>query len=193
MLENTMVSGINTPLCVLSHVQLFVTPWIVALQAPLSMAFSRQEYQCSPFQLLSRVWLFSTPWTAAGQASLSIINSRSLLKLMSIESVMPSNHLILCHPLLLVPSILCSIRGFSNELVLWIRWPKCWSFSFSISRFNEYSGLVSFRIDWLDLWLDLWFPLGWTGWISLQSKGHSRVFSNTTVEKHKFSSAQLSL
>ena len=150
MLENTMVSGINTPLCVLSHVQLFVTPWIVALQAPLSMAFSRQEYQCSPFQLLSRVWLFSTPWTAAGQASLSIINSRSLLKLMSIESVMPSNHLILCHPLLLLPSILCSIRGFSNELVLWIRWPKCWSFSFSISPSNGYSGLISFKTGCFD-------------------------------------------
>ena len=93
----------------------------------------------------------STPWTAARQASLSITNSRSLLKLMSIESVMPSNHLILCLPLLLPPSILPSIRGFSNESVLHLRWPKYWSFSFSISPSNEYSGLISFRMDWLDL------------------------------------------
>ena len=94
---------------------------------------------------------FATPWTAAHQASLSIINSLSLLKLMSIKSVMPSNHLILCHPLLLLPSIFPSIRAFSNESVLHIRWPKNWSFSFSISSSNEYSGLISFRIDWLDL------------------------------------------
>ena len=92
-----------------------------------------------------------TPWTAARQASLSITNSRSLLKLMSIELVMPSNHLILCLPLLLPPSIFPSIRFFFNESVLCIRWPKCWSFSFSISPSNEYSGLISFRIDWLDL------------------------------------------
>ena len=92
-----------------------------------------------------------TPWTAARQASLSITNSQSLLKLMSIESVMPSNHLILCYPLLLPPSIFPSIGVFSNELVLCIRWPKYWSFSFSISPSNEYSGLISFRIDWLDL------------------------------------------
>ena len=92
----------------------------------------------------------ATPWTAARQASLSITNSRSLLKLMSIESVMPSNHLILCHALLL-PSIFSSIRGFSNKPVLCIRWPKYWSFSFNISPFNEYSGLISFRIDWFDL------------------------------------------
>ena len=92
-----------------------------------------------------------TPWTAGCQASLSNTNSRSLLKLMSIESVRPSNHLILCHPLLLSPSIFSSIRVFSNESVLHIRWPKYWSFSFSISPFNEYSGLISFRMDWLDL------------------------------------------
>ena len=92
-----------------------------------------------------------TPWTAARQASLSITNPRSLLKLMSIESVMPSNHLILCHPLLLPPSIFPSIRVFSNESVLHIRWPKYWSFSFSISPSNEFSELISFRIDWLDL------------------------------------------
>ena len=96
-------------------------------------------------QLLSCVRLFTTPWTAAFKASLSFTNSRNLLKLMSIESVMPSNHLILCHPLLLPPSILPSIRVFSNETVLHIRWPKYWSFSFSISP--EYSGLISFRID----------------------------------------------
>ena len=106
----------------------------------------------SSVQSLSRVRLFVTPWTAACQASLSITNSQSLLKLMSIESVMPSNHLIFCHPLLLPPSIFPSIRVFSNESVLLhIRWPKYWSFSFSISPSNEYSGLISFRMDWLDL------------------------------------------
>ena len=107
--------------------------------------------QFSSVQLLSHVRLFATPWTAARQASLSITNSRSLLKLKSIESVMPSNHLILCHPLLLLPSIFPSIRVFSNETVLHIRWPKYWSFSFSISPFNEYSGLIPFRINWFDL------------------------------------------
>ena len=102
------------------------------------------------FQSLSRVWLFATPWTTAHQASLSFTIPQSLLKLMPIESVMPSNHLILCHPLLLLPSIFPSIRVFSNELALHIRWPKYWSFSFSISPSNEYSGLISFRMD-LDL------------------------------------------
>ena len=105
----------------------------------------------SSVQSLGSVWLFPTPWTAARQASLSITNSRSLLKLMSIESMMPSNHLILCHPLLLLPSIFPSIRVFSNESLLCIRWPKYWSFSFSMSPSNEYSGLISFRMDWLDL------------------------------------------
>ena len=105
----------------------------------------------SSVKSLSPVWLFSTQWTAALQASLSITNSQSLLKLMSIESVMPSNHLILCRPLLLLPSIFPSIRVFSNESVHHIRWPKYWSFSFSISLSNEYSGLISFRMDWLDL------------------------------------------
>ena len=100
---------------------------------------------------LSRVRLLATPWTAARQASLSITISRSLLKLVSIESVMPSNHLILCHPLLLLPLIFPSMRVFSNKSVLHIRWPKYWSFSFSISPSNEYSGLISFRMDWLDL------------------------------------------
>ena len=105
----------------------------------------------SSVQSLSRIHLFVTPWTAAGQAALSITNSQSLLKLMSIESVMPSNHLILCRPLLLPPSILPSIRVFSSESVLCIRWQKYWSFSFIISPSNEYSGLISFRMDWLDL------------------------------------------
>ena len=102
-------------------------------------------------QPLSHVRLFATPWTAAFQASLSITSSRSLLKLMSIESVMPSNHFILCRPLLLPPSVFPSIRVFSNESVLHIRWPKYWSLSFSISPSNEYSGLISCRIDWFDL------------------------------------------
>ena len=101
-------------------------------------------------QLLSCVRLFATPWTAAHQASLSITNSQSSLKLMYFESVMPFNHLILCHPLLLLPSIFPSIRVFSNGSVLCIRWPKYWSFSFSISPSNEYSGLISFRMDLLD-------------------------------------------
>ena len=122
----------------------------------------------SSVQSLSRVWLFATPWTAAHQASLSITNSRSLLKLMSIESVMPSNHLILCYPLLLPPSIFPSVRVFSSESVLCIRWPEYWSFSFSISPSSGYSGLIS---------------LGWTGWISLQSKGLSRVFSQYCSSK----------
>ena len=105
----------------------------------------------SSVPLLSRVWLFATPWIAARQASLSITNSRSLLKLMPIESVMPSNHLILCHPLLLLPSIFPSIRVFSNESALHIRWSKYWSFISSISPSNEHPGLISFRMDWLDL------------------------------------------
>ena len=102
-------------------------------------------------QLFSRIRLFATPWTAALQAPLTITKSWSLLKLMSIASVMPANHLILCHPLLLLPSIFPSIRVFSNESVLCIRWPKYWTFSFSISPSNEYSGLISFKMDWVDL------------------------------------------
>ena len=105
----------------------------------------------SSVQSFSRVQLFATPWTAAHQPSLSITNSWSLLELMSTESVTPSNHLILCHPLLLLPSIFPSIRVFPNESVLQIRWPKYWSFSFNISPSNEYSGLISFRMDWLEL------------------------------------------
>ena len=108
-------------------------------------------FQFSSVQSLSHVRLFVIPWTVAHQASLSITNSQSLPKLMSIESRMPSNHLILCHPLLLQPSIFPSIRAFSNESVLRIRWPKYWSFSFNISPSNEHSGLIPFRMDWLDL------------------------------------------
>ena len=148
------------------------------------MTWSRKEFKtalCTQFssvQSLRHVRLFRTPWTAACQVSLPITNSQSLLKLMSIESVMPSNHLILCRPLLLLPSVFPSIRVFSSESVLHIRWPKYWSFSFSISPSND---------------IQDWFPLGWTGWISLQSKGLSRVFSSTTVQKHQFFGTQLSL
>ena len=141
-----------------------------------------QRYQgnisCKSSSVSQLYWLFAATWTAACQASLSITNSRSSLKLMSTESVMPSNHLILCHPLLLPPSVIPSMSVFPKKSVLYIRWPKYWSFIFSISPSSEYSGLMSFRMN---------------GWISLQSKGLSRVFSNTTVQKHQFFSAQLSL
>ena len=142
---------------------------------PTSPAFSSVQF--SSVQLLSRVWLFVTPWTVARQASLSITNSQSLLKLMSITLAMPSNRLILCHPLLLLPSIFRRIRVFFNESLRPIRWPKYWSFIFSISPSDEYSGPISFRMDWLDL----------------QSKALSRVFSNTAVQKHQFLCTQLSL
>ena len=132
----------------------------------------------SSVQSLSRVRLLATPWITARQASLSITNSRSLLRLTSIESVMPSSHLILCHPLLLLLPLPPSIRVFSNESTLRMRWPKYWSFSFSIIPSKESQG---------------WSPSEWTGWISLQSKGLSGVFSNTTVQKHQFFSTQLSL
>ena len=132
----------------------------------------------SSVQSFSLVWLFATEWTAARQASLSITNSRSLLKLISIELVMPSNCLILFQPLLLLPSIFPSTRVFSNESALCIKWPEYRSFSFNNSPSKEYSGLIYFRLDWLDL---------------LQCKGLSRVFSNTTVQRHQFFSAQLSL
>ena len=132
-----------------SHSAMSNSLWPHGLQhaRPLSFIFSLSQ----SVLLLSHVQLFATPWTTAHQASLSITNSQSSCKLMSIESVMPSNHLILCHPLLLLPSIFPSIRVFSNELVLRIRWPKYWSFSFSISPSNEHPGLISFRIDWFDL------------------------------------------
>ena len=122
-------------------------PSLSKAQSPLYAPY----WPPSSVQPLRRVRLFATPWTAARQASLSITNSQSLLKLMSIESVMPSNHLILYHPLLLPPSVFPSIRVFSKESALCIRWPKYWSFSFSISPSNEYSGLISFRVERLDL------------------------------------------
>ena len=118
---------------------------------PFAATWVNSKFVISSVQLLSCLWLFVTPWTAAHQASLSITNSRSLLKLTAIESMMPSNHVILCRPLLLLPSIFPSIRVFSNESVLCIRWPNYCSLSFSISPSNEYSGLISFRVDWLDL------------------------------------------
>ena len=136
-------------------------------------AFQR-HVSVSSVQSLSHVQLFVTPWITAHQASLSITNSQSSLKFMSIESVMPSSHLILSRPLLLLPPTPPSIRIFSNETTLRMRWPKYWSFSFSISPMNTQD----------------WSPLEWTGWISLQSKGLSRVFFNTTVQKHQFFSAQ---
>ena len=142
----------------LSYVQLFATPLTVALQAPLSVAFTRQEYWSGlPFPLPEDLLHPGIKLT---------------------ELVMPSNYLILCHPLLLLPSVFPSIRVFSNESVLRIRCLKYWSFSFSISSSNEYSGWISFRMDWLD---------------PLQYKGLSRPFSNTTVQKHQFFGAQLSL
>ena len=152
-----------------------------ALSSEIVFTWSDSKFSSVQFisvQSLSRVQLFATPWTAARQASLSITNSWSPPKPMSIELVMPSNHLILCQPLLLLPSIFPSIRVFSNESVLCIRWPKYWSFRFNISPSNEYLGLIS---------------LGWTAWISLQSKGLSRVFSITTVQKHQFFCTQLYL
>ena len=127
------------------------------------------SYHFSSVQLLSHVWVFATPWIAICQASLSITNSRSPPKPMSIVSVMPSNHLILCHPILLLPSIFPSIRVFSNDSAVCIRWPKYWSFSFNISPSNEYSGLIT---------------LGWTGWISLQS---------SVMQTKKFQMSQLGL
>ena len=130
----------------------------------------RKQMFISSVQLLSCVQLFATPWTGARQASLSITNPPSLRKLTCIELMMSSNHLILCHPLLLLPSIFPSIRVFTNESALCIRWPKFVSASTSVLPVNTQD----------------WFPLGWTGWISLQSKGLSRVFSNTTVQKHQF-------
>ena len=126
----------------------------------------------SSVQSLNCVWLFVIPWIAARQASLSITSSQSLPKLMSIKSMMPSSHLILCHPLLLLPPILPNIRVFSNESALRMMWPKYWSFSFSISPSNEYLGLISFRKS---------IPLELTGFISLQSKGLFRVSSTTSI------------
>ena len=144
----------------------------------LSYLFLIYVTQFSSVQSISRVWLFATPWTTARQASLSITNSQSPLKPMSIKSVIPSNHLILCRPLLLLPSIFPSIRVFSNKLVLCIRW----------SRIG-----VSASASVLPMNIQDWFPLGLTGLISLLSKGFSRVLSSTTVQKHQFFGAQPSL
>ena len=155
----------------------FVTICLSGLQIWNSLLCRERSSQFSSVHLLSHVQLFATPWVAARQAILSITNSRSSLKLMSIESVMPSNHLILCRPLLLLPSIFPSIRVFFNESTLRMRWPKYWSFIFSISPSKEHPGLIS--LEWID-------------WIYLQSKGLSRVFSNITVQKHQFFGTQLS-
>ena len=144
-------------------------------------------YQFSSGQLLSCVQLFATPWTTARQASLSITNSWRLPKLMSIESVIPSNHFILCRPLLLLPSIFPNIKVFSKESS---------HEAFQMSQLftsGSQSNAVSASTSVLPMNTQDWFPLGWTGWISLQSKGLSRVFSNTTVQKHQFFGVQLSL
>ena len=143
--------------------------------------------QFSSVQSLSCVWLFATPWTTARQASLSITNCWSLPRLMSIESVMPSNHLILCCPLLLLPSIFPSIRVFSNVSALRISWPKLWSFSFSVTPSSESSGLISFRVDWLGLLAYLMYPfvcgqvlelLPWLGYHKQSCCEHWHTFSN---------------
>ena len=175
----------------LSRVRPSATPWIAAYQAPPSMGFSRQEYwnevplpspnnivQFSSIQLLSCVWLFATSWTAAHQASLSMTNAQSLLKSMSIELVMPSNHLILCHALLIPPSIFPNIRVFASESALRITWPKYWHCSFSISPSNEHSTLISFRMDDLVL---------------LAVQGTLRSLLQQHSSKHQFCGAQLSL
>ena len=137
----------------------------------------RTLHSFSSVQSFSPVRLFATPWSAARQASLSITNSRSSLRLTPIKSVMPSSHLILCHPLLLLPPIPPSIRVFSNESTLRMRWPKYWSFSFSIIPSKEIPGLISFRMDWLDL---------------LAVQGTLKSLSNTTLQTHQFFGAQLS-
>ena len=154
---------------VIAAMKLKDTPWKESYDQP----------QFSSVQSFSRVQLFATPWTAAHQASLSITNSRSSPKPMSIESVMPSNHLILCHLFFILPSVFPSIRVFSNESTLRRRWPKYSSFSFSISPSNEHPGLISFRMDWLDL-------------LAVQGILKSLLLHHT-VQKHQFFSAQLSL
>ena len=170
-LQHTVVYYVCNSIMYLKCIELYLRNALLLnnINHHMSLQFSSVAQSCP---------LFATPWTAAHQASLFITNSWSLCKLMSTESVMPSKHLIPCHPLLLPLSIFPSIRVFSNESALRIRWPKYWSFSFSNSPSNEHPGLISFRMDWL---------------ISLQSKGLSRVFSNITVQKHQFFSAHLSL
>ena len=155
--------------CTIMHHLMAFSLRDVPIIFPSGIFFSSVQF--SSVRLLSRVQLFVTPWTSAHQASLSIINSRSSLRLTSIESMMPFSHLILCYPRLLLPPIPPSIRVFSNESTLRMRWPKYWSFSFSIIPSKISQG---------------WSPSEWTGWISLQSKGLSRVFSNTTGQKHQF-------
>ena len=160
--------------------------WLIDYWKPLGHVFLFSpllSLTLSPFfqliiQSLRFVWLFETQWTAARQAPCSSLISQNLLKLMSIESVMPSNHLILCHPLLLLPLIFPSIRVFSNESALLIRWPKYWSFSLSISPSNEYSGLTSFKIDWFDL---------------LAVQGTLKSLLQHHIRKHQFFSAKPSL
>ena len=147
---SVLLFEVKTEMATQSGILAWEIPWTEKTGGLQSMGLQNQT-RFSSVQLHSCVPLFATSWTAARQASLSITNSWSLIKLMLIESVMPSNQLILCRPLLLVPSIFPSIGVFSNESVLRIRWPKYWSFSFSISPSNEYSGLISIRIDWLDL------------------------------------------
>ena len=160
----------NIDFCTILGLKFFIDVylWCYSLLS-LSVQFNSVAQSCL---------IFATPWIAARQASLSITNSRNPTKPTSSESVMPSIHLILCHPLLLLPPIPPSIKVFSNESTLRMRWPKYWSFSFSINPSNEHPGLVSFRMDWLDL---------------LAVQGTLRVFSNTTVQKHQFFGAQLSL
>ena len=162
----------------LSSYQVSALSWLlVSVQDRVGFVTEGWDHQLSSVQLLSRVRLFVTPWISGRQASLSITDSRSLLKHMSIESVMPSSHLILCHTLLLLPPIPPSIRVFSSESTLRMRWPKHWSFSFrSVLPMNTQDCSL----------------LGWTGWISLLSKGLSRVFYNTTAQKHQLFDTQFS-
>ena len=162
-------------LCSVLPPKVEINHFMVRKQSTLALLFCLSSVQFSH----SVVSNSASPWIAAWQASLSVTYSWSLLKLMSIESVIPSSHLILSRPLLLLPPFPPSIKVFSNESTLCMRWPKYWSFSFSISPSNEHPGLISFRITW-------------TGWISLQSKGLSRIFSNTTVQKHQFFGIQFS-
>ena len=167
------------------------------IKLPSSVGLLKKQVRLvSSVQSLSRVWLFVTPWTAARQASLCITNFQSFLELMSIESVMPSNHLILCHPLLLLPSIFPNIRVFSNESVLCIRWPKYWSFSFSISPFNECSELISFRIDWLQHKSFQWifrvdFLSDWLVWLPCSPRNSQE--SSPTPQFKSINSSVLSL
>ena len=170
-----IVKEFSLQTCIFSCITLIL--WMASLSTYLQSLGKYNIFQFNSVQSLSSVRLFETPWIAAHQASLSITNSWNSLKLISIKSVMPSSHLILCHPLLLLPPIHPSIRVFSNESTLHMRWPKYWSFSFSISPSDEHPGLIS---------------LEWAGWISLQSKGLSRVFSSTTVQKYQFFGIQLS-